>query len=231
MNRPGSILGQELGWHGDRRVLDNTRRTGQRIGALSAHGIVKRLVNINTGIDNRYVIKFIKFKQQQVMFKEQPKLKMFRQEVAIGQLPGIEGVGPKIHAWRLRPDGGEYIMDNVEMGDPGAQTFTYYQIRRKYPGTFNNSIKMALKNFHEITGGQHGDLHGENILFVKHDKSFTIQIIDYGSWKSDSNTSETLENSKNIVPIYRLANGRLFRKNQNMITELLKSRANPLKSK
>ena len=226
MNRAGSILGNEPNWHGSRRLLDSLTRTGVVMGEKSVNGVVKKLKTID-GVTNRYVIKFINFKQQGVHFEDQPRLRWFRQEVAIGQLPGIEGVGPRIHAWRLRPDGGEYVMDNVEMGDPKAETFTYHSMKQKYPRAFSAAIARAVSDFHLVTKGQHGDLHGYNILIVKRrvnkGNEYIVRIIDYGSWKSNKNTSATLENTTNKVPIYRLKNGKLFRKNENMLAkELLK---------
>jgi hypothetical protein len=222
MNRVGSVLANEPNWHGSQKLLGNLVRTGIKIGAQSVHGVVKRLRH-RTSM-NRYVIKTIKFKQQRVIVgdAEQPKLRWFREEVAIGQLPHIEAVGPRIHAWRLRPDGAEYVMDNVEMGDPNSKTYTYYQLNRKYPGAFKEILTKALNLFHSITKGQHGDLHGDNILFVKHGPRMDIRIIDYGSWKSDKNTNMTLENAKASVPVYRLASGRLFRLNDNMLKHLFK---------
>jgi len=132
-------------------------------------------------------------------------------------MPNIELVGPKIHAWRLTKDGAEYVMDNVELGDPTAKTFTLYQIQKHFGKIFNEAVLRALGGFHTITGGQHGDFHGENILFVKRGQQLDIRIIDYGAWKSDAELlGEALRGN-----IYRLANGRLFRKNENMVKALL----------
>ena len=225
-NRIGSILGKEPNWHGDRRLLGSLIRTGQKIGQQSVHGVVKRLSfkhESQSGravayVNNRYVIKKISFRQQKVITqgKEQPKLKWFRTEVRVGQMPHIEAVGPRIHAWRLVPDGAEYVMDNVELGDPAAKTFTFYQVKRRFGNIFNDAVLKTLDMFHRITGGQHGDFHGENILFVQRGKRFDIRIIDYGSWKSDAETlGEALKGN-----IFRLSNGRLFRRNENMVRYL-----------
>jgi hypothetical protein len=220
MNRPGSVLGQEPNWHGPRKLLNQLTRTGVKIGAQSLHGVVKRL-RIGT-VDNRYVIKTVKFRQQKVLLKEQAKLQWFRQEVAVGQMPGIENVGPRIHAWRLRPDGAEYVMDNVEMGDPLAKTYSFYQVNRKYPGAFYGAVAQVLHNFHVVTRGQHGDLHGENILFVKRGPRFDVRIIDYGSWKSDRVTHMVPIVTNSNVQAYKLNNGRIFRKNENMLGHLVR---------
>lgn len=216
-NRVGSILGKEPNWHGDRRLLASLVRTGQKIGQQSVHGVVKRL-SFN-GVNNRYVVKKVSFRQQKVIMqgKEQPKLQWFRTEVRVGQMPHIDAVGPRIHAWRLRPDGAEYVMDNVELGDPTAKTFTFYQIKKRFGNMFNDAVLQTLDMFHKITGGQHGDFHGENILFVQRGRKLDVRIIDYGSWKSDAELlGDAIKNN-----VYRLANGRLFRKNENMVAYLI----------
>jgi hypothetical protein len=90
---------------------------------------------------------------------------------------------------------------------------------------FNDAVLQTLDMFHKITGGQHGDFHGENILFVQRGRKLDVRIIDYGSWKSDAEllgdaiASSKVQNRKNNI--YRLANGRLFRKNENMMAYLV----------
>jgi hypothetical protein len=216
-NRVGSILAKEPNWHGDRKLLAALVRTGQKIGQQSVHGVVKRLDF--HGVLNRYVVKKVSFRQQKVITqgKEQPKLQWFRTEVRVGQMPHIDAVGPRIHAWRLRPDGAEYVMDNVELGDPAAKTFTFYQIKKRFGNMFNDAVLQTLEMFHKITGGQHGDFHGENILFVQRGRKLDVRIIDYGAWKSDAELlGDPVRNN-----IFRLANGRLFRKNENMMAYLV----------
>ena len=163
-NRVGSVLGKEPFWHGDRKLLNSLIRTGQKIGNQSVHGVVKRLSF--HGVDNRYVIKKISFRQQQIITQgmEQRKLRWFRTELRVGTMPHIEAVGPRIHAWRLVPDGAEYVMDNVELGDPNAKTYTFYQIKKHFKKFFNPAVEQVLDKFHQITGGQHGDFHGERVL-------------------------------------------------------------------
>ena len=124
-NKPGSLLKNEPNWHGDRALLSRLVRTGDRIGAQSVHGVVRRLVDTETGSTNRWCIKTIKFWTPE-------KREWFRQEVRIGSLPGIEEVGPRIHAWRQRVDGGEYVMDNVQMGDPSAKIVTIPQVDERF---------------------------------------------------------------------------------------------------
>ena len=216
-NRVGSILGKEPNWHGDRRLLADLVRTGQKIGQQSVHGVVKRLDF--HGVLNRYVVKKMTFRQQNVITqgREQPKLQWFRTEVRVGQMPNIEAVGPRIHAWRLTKDGAEYVMDNVELGDPAAKTYTFYHIQKHFKNIFNGAVLQTLDMFHKITGGQHGDFHGENILFVRRGQKLDVRIIDYGAWKSDAELlGEALRGN-----IYRLANGRLFRRNENMVKYIL----------
>ena len=112
-------------------------------------------------------------------------------------------------------------MDNVEMGDPTAKTFTYYQIKRRFGNIYNSSVQQVVDMFHTITLGQHGDLHGNNIVFVKRGNSMDIRIIDYGSWKDDTEPLVFLKTLNN-VHIYRLSNGRLFRENKNMLEHIFK---------
>ena len=154
------------------------------------------------------------------MLEKQPKLKWFLTEVAVGQMENIEAVGPRIYAWRLRPDGAEYVMDNVEMGDPTAKTYTYYQVGNRLKKILNPAVIQVIEKFHRITKGQHGDIHGNNILFVQRGPNVDVRIIDYGSWKSDDNSNGKLVGNK----VWRLENGRLFRRNQNMINELFKTK-------
>lgn len=237
MNKPGSKLYKEPNWQGDRSILTKLKRTGQRIGTKSVHGVVKRLLFLNKNgiaIDNRYVIKTIKFKQQQIMINnnKQEKLKWFLKEIAIGTLPNIDTIGPKIYAWRMRPDGAEYIMDNVEMGVYNSKTFTYYDIKRRYKNKpeimtlLNNIVAENVDRFHKISHGEHGDLHGENILFVFNPRKpdeLTVRLIDYGSWKPESNivTNKNIINSTNKnTPVYRLKNGGKYRKDANMLVHL-----------
>ena len=213
-NRPGSVLGREPNWHGDRALLNKLVRTSTRIGAQSMHGTVRELVDSSTGITNRWCIKTVKFRTPE-------KLKWFMNEVRVGTLKNIEAIGTRIYAWRRRLDGAEYVMDNVEMGDPNAKTFTFYQIRKKYGNTFNVAVARALDAFHTVTRGEHGDLHGDNILFVQRGKTFDIRIIDYGTWKSDNNTLGKPYITKMKIPVYRLKNGRMFRENGDMLMSIL----------
>ena len=112
-------------------------------------------------------------------------------------------------------------MDNVEMGDPTAKTFTYYQIKKRYGNGINDSVQKVVDMFHTITDGQHGDLHGNNIVFVKRGNRMDIRIIDYGSWKDDREPLVFLKNM-NRIKVYRLSNGRLFRENKNMLEHIFK---------
>ena len=193
-NNAGSILGKEVGWittkHARPGVLDKLSRTSERIGAASVFGVVKKLLYGTS--DNTYVIKFVKFSPINTN-----KEFSFMTEVRIGSLRRIGKVGPRVIAYRKTLKGGEYVMDNVEMGNKNAKTYSASNKRIKITPPLWSLIKSTINNFYKITKGYHGDLHGNNIMIVINKTSVLVKIIDYGAHRR-FNT-----NFGNVVQIYK----------------------------
>ncbi len=112
--------------------------------------------------------------------------KTFNTEVRIGSIRGIEKTGPRVLAYRTNSYGGNYIMNHAKMGVSRARIIPLSEVRRTLKPRMWEKIKEKVRQFQKITNGQHGDLHGKNILIVqiprRHGKTKTyIKIIDYGA--------------------------------------------------
>ena len=177
-NKVSSVLSTERGWiltkHAKPGILDKLTRTSERIGSSSVFGVVKKLLYGTS--DNTYVIKFIKFSPLNTN-----KEFSFMTEVKIGSLRRIGKVGPRVIAYRKTIKGGEYVMDNVEMGDKSAKSYAAANKRIKITPELWILIKQTINNFYKITKGYHGDLHGNNIMIVINKTGVSIKIIDYGA--------------------------------------------------
>jgi hypothetical protein len=121
--------------------------------------------------------------------KEVPreKLNIFKKELLVGHLLGVEKFGPRILAYRVLPDRGEYIMDNFLRGRTGLKVLTLDQFKKKYgrvPVIIWKMLYKSLLSFYQITRGYHGDLHTNNIaIIMRGGKPVQIQIYDYGTWR------------------------------------------------
>jgi hypothetical protein len=139
----------------------------------------------------RYVIK-------QMDITSERNKNIFFNEISIGVLPGIEKVGPRIHAWRTFKENGrtrgEYIMDNLALGDDVTiKPLIKYGCLRKGSQLHEMVIRTVIK-FWKITGGIHGDLHGNNICaIVKSGTVKRVMIYDYGSHKKTNSKIDCIE--------------------------------------
>jgi hypothetical protein len=127
----------------------------------------------------------------------------FKNEVQVGQTPGIEAVGTKIYQnTYFEIKGyyiGAYIMDNLLTGTNGRlmslHQYWVKHYRNSCPDDKNKAAKMYTKliyDFYKITKGWHADLHTENIQVVTdaNGKLRHMKVIDYGShMKFKSNIS------------------------------------------
>ena len=188
MESPRKTLSSEENWtltkHAYNKLLTNTKRTNTRIGVNSKFGSVYLL---NTGNGKpRFVLKRIIFGYPGNSGYN-ARRHIFETEVKVGSM-NISRVGPRVSAYKKTPTYGEYIMNNVRLGNPKAKIFHFSQIKNQIIRN-PNSIKLvqnAINNFHRITKGQHGDLHGGNILLVQFEKSTYVMIIDYGAFRTNN---------------------------------------------
>lgn len=141
---------------------------------------------------------------------------IFMNEVRVGSIQGIEKVGPRIYAWKIKDNIGMYIMDNVakmvqDCNDCVAINLGQYleEIRSVIPieerDVFYKMLANTLYNFYKITKGWHGDLHFGNIMVVldKGSKKLkAFKIIDYGShqlFSTNKNLPNSLKNMFNRI--------------------------------
>ena len=101
----------------------------------------------------------------------------------------IGTVGPRVLAYKKSPYHGEYIMNDVKFGQPNAKVYSLSSIRRKIKQPDRDILYKRIQNkinqFHNITHGEHGDLHSGNILIVsKPDGTMNVKIIDYGAFRT-----------------------------------------------
>jgi hypothetical protein len=181
----GVFDGMTLTYHGKKLGnLNIITKLDKTLGIPSAYGKVYKIRNTN-GITNKYVLKvmiFNDYKNDQIIF---------RNEVEIGSIPGIEEVGPRIYAWKIENGQGQYIMDHVEFGSNTVWSMTLkeYLMKQKNGTCPKNTPQLIKKlrdtliNFYKITGGRHGDLHYGNIMVIlNRDLDVTaFRIIDYGA--------------------------------------------------
>ena len=157
-----------------------SRTLGKRIGDASAYGAVHEI-----GTSLKYVVK-------RMRIHDASSKKIFFNEIRVGSMPGIQKVGPRIYAWRIKDGYGEYIMDNFVRGNRGLTVSSLYQYMvkhyyKKCPPKSNpiwGRLRTLLKNFWIITKGYHGDLHMSNIAVIqKGDSIERLVIFDYGAHK------------------------------------------------
>jgi hypothetical protein len=222
-----NTLNSENGWkltrHAPKGILNRLSRTGgQRIGHDSVFGSVYTLMH--NGNNSRYVIKHIPFKNN----KNRDRKHIFKTEVKIGGIRNIGRVGPRVIAYRMTPFGGNYVMDHVKMGDSRAKIFSLADVRSQITPDFWNKIKKKIKEFENITHGNHGDLHGDNILIVQSKKTgkTDIRIIDYGAHRTYKELKKkSFHSRKNGLKVYNVGPGQKFRRTKNLIKALMKKLA------
>ena len=163
----------------------------ERIGKKSSYGDVYKI-----GTDNKYVLKIM-------VLNDDNDVVIFKNEVRVGSIDGIEAAGPKIYAYLYDDDIGVYIMDNILKGRKNHVLYSMYDYFKNVFGgskecpsirhIFYRKLRRTLIRFYNITKGYHGDLHTENIMVVldSNKKLVDIRIIDYGSHRPFRNTSET----------------------------------------
>jgi hypothetical protein len=146
----------------------------------------------------------------------------FNTEIKVGQMKNINQVGPRVLAFRRLQGKGQYIMDNVELGDAKAKVYTFSQFKRaKIPG-FLDFFKNAVKRFHTITKGNHGDLHGGNILIVVNGKNIRVNIIDYGAFRTRKELLNARAKYRHYnMNVYNAGKGQGFIYNSNSLKNLL----------
>jgi hypothetical protein len=215
------LLRNEDGWkltkYGSPSLLGNLSRTPRFIGTQSVYGKVERLSY--KGNEHTFVLKKINFSTNNTN-----RAHIFDTEVRVGSKNGIGKVGPRVLAYRFTPFGGEYIMDNVEMGHLNSKVIPLARVRKQLSPEFWNAIEKVVTDFHRIARGFHGDLHGDNIIIVKVGPKYYIKIIDYGAFR---NFSELKHKDKPIkkhygLNVYNLGKGQKFIYNKNFF-KLLKT--------
>ena len=217
INYSFKTLADEDDWkytkYGYKGLLEGLSRTGQRIGKLSVFGKVERVSfkgNVHT-----FLIK-------SVPGVNNNRKHIFETEVKVGSKNNIEKVGPRILAYRYTPFGGEYIMDSVEMGNPNAKVFTFESVKRQIPLEL---VEGVIKDFHRITRGMHGDLHGDNILCVQVNGKTYVRIIDYGAFRTfDEIKAKGKPVKKHLgINAYNLGKGQKFMYNKNHFKRIRQS--------
>lgn len=200
-----ATIAAEHGWimtrHASKTLLRHLVRTDERIGTPSVHGVVHKVLVASTGNDCQFVMKTVKIPRQVVTGfslnfntlkprinrennrnKYLNRVNSFKTEISVGSLKNIGEVGPRVYAWRITPTGGEYIMDNVQLGDCTAKVYPFARV-----GKNEQILKLvldAIDRFHKITKGYHGDLHKNNIQIVRlQTGQVYVMIIDYGNWR------------------------------------------------
>ena len=243
-----TTLATEHGWHMTRHasksLLRHLFRTDKKIGEPSKFGVVHRVL-VDTGNKYQFVMKTIKIPRQFVTGfslnfntlktkinrnnnrnKYLDLVNTFKTEVGIGSLKRIGEVGPRIFAWRITPTGGEYIMDNVQLGNSEARVFPLAKVIdwvRSNPSILDNVLHTITK-FQQITKGFHGDLHKNNIQIVKCPDGIYTMIIDYGSWRSKNTAFGKAVTTHHGMNVFRPSNkGSYFIKNSNMIARIIKN--------
>ena len=216
-NNTGSILGNEPDWkltkHATPGILAKLSRTSKIIGKKSTFGIVKKLLYGTS--DNTYVIKFVKFSPMNANREFS-----FMTEVKIGSLRRIGAVGPRVIAYRKTMLGGEFVMDNVEMGQ-NVQSLSIANKRIRVTPALWTMIKETIQKFYKITKGYHGDLHGDNIMIILHKNHYTIKIIDYGAHRRFNFNLGNIIDTHYGAKVYRPGGvGQKFIHNKNFLNVL-----------
>ncbi len=255
-----ATIAAEHGWtmtrHASKSLLRHLVRTNERIGTPSVHGVVRKVLVASTGNDCQFVMKTVKIPRKYINFiietpennnnsinrnKYLDKIESFKTEISVGSLKYIANVGPRVYAWRITPTGGEYIMDNVQLGDCTAKVYPFGRLKKNEK--ILQLVLDAIDRFHKITKGYHGDLHKNNIQVVqlKSGKMY-VMIIDYGNWRPmtvnmpknatppvyvrNKNSYLGISHSKNnngINVFFPGNRGTPFIRNNNMIKRMLKN--------
>ena len=225
LNLTNKTMVGESGWsftrYGGKDFLKDLTRTGIRIGEKSVHGTVESLSY--KGDIYRYVIKKININPR----NNADNLHMFKTEVNVGSIQGIKKVGPRIFAYRKTPFSAEYIMDNVQLGKPGSKIYTLNQVKKKLSKDEWKLLDKTVNEFHKITKGMHGDLHGGNILFiVRPDGKEYFKIIDYGAFRHNENLNYKKKGIPVLkhygVSVYNFGIGQRFINNKNFLNVVRK---------
>jgi len=222
VNYNQKTLEDEMGWkltkYGSQNLLKKLSRTGKKIGKLSVFGKVERLSHM--GNEHMFIVKKIDFSPNS------NRSHIFATEINVGSKNNIGKVGPRVLAFRYTPFGGEYVMDNVEMGHSNAKVFSVANVKKQFSLATWYSLRTLIQNFHKITRGQHGDLHGDNILVVQIGKNTYLRIIDYGAFrKSRELKSLGTPIKKHFgMNVYNVGKGQKFIQNKNQLKTIIKSR-------
>ena len=175
-------------------IMKTRSVTTEKLGGKTTYGTVYEF-----GTDKRYVLKKMKI-------IDDDDMAIFKNEIRVGTTPGIQRVGPRIYGWKIDSDSGQYIMDNVLLGDSTlvATSLTAY-IQKFQPKEDNivfKKLKTTIRNFWMITKGYHGDLHAENIAVVAKPNGSVVRVMvyDYGSHKrTKTRLTGTFENMTRII--------------------------------
>ncbi len=159
------------------------------------------------GDSKKFVLKTMKIENQK-------DLNIFMNEVETGHNEKIRPFGPYIYKWRIIKDGteGQYIMDNVLLGEKEHRSVTLHAfLRGACPDEqLSKKILSTVEGFWRATGRRHGDLHSGNIMVIK-DKNGEIvrlMVVDYGASKKLSKNYECINtvirnNFENFVNSYK----------------------------
>lgn len=222
-----------IGWIPVRQRLPDSLKYNHKLTLISkgAYGAVYDIVGTSC------VMKVMNYTSE----------KIFVNEVSIGQIKGIESVGPRIYCYNAGEPGKlKYIMDNVakmdNCKDCKAMTLNEYFEKGCLSTThpFYNMMYKTLVDFYKITKGWHGDLHMGNIMVVldQNNKLKSVKIIDYGAHQKFSNGNNvpdcledifkkinrnfttkngTLEKIQSLNIYKKRGNAQPFKKNQNTL--------------
>jgi serine/threonine protein kinase len=204
-------LANEDGWtltgYGTPKLLEKLYRTGESIGARSVHGTVRKLSN------NKFVIK-------KIPFTNNSQKHSFNTEVKVGSKPRIAEVGTRVFAFRSTDSYGEYIMDRITKG------VSVKNLRPNEYLHYKNKIQQKLNAFHAITGGEHGNLHGGNILILFEGNN--VKFIDYGAFRSTNELRKKKPyQTFNGMNVYNLGQGEKFIHNNNRLKHIGLRKRNP----
>jgi len=189
---------------------------GKQIGAKSSYGKVTQL--LYKGVPNaRFILKYMQFRNHKRRY-------IFNNEVYVGSMKHIQKVGPRVLAWRYTRSGGEYIMDDVRLGNTRATMETVQEFiqKRRITQRFIRTVFRKVREFHKVTGGEHGDLHGDNMMIVKSGGKTYIKIIDYGSFRKYSELGKLGKPLKHLngLNIFKFKQGQLYVRNKNRLGQV-----------
>lgn len=165
--------------------FQNAVNASRQYGTAIASGTFGSVIRLS---DPRFVMKTMKFGMDDVS----DNVKIFLNEVRVGSTPGIQAVGPKIYAFRIKRNSfdrmieGQYIMDNLGTFED-LLTYTRHTCPPKGHPMYQK-LRETIEKFWRITKGYHGDLHTKNIAVITSPNgNVRFKIIDYGSHKKFKN--------------------------------------------